>query len=66
MMRIWPFTRKPEALPHIVFSRSKAAARKLMSSDQDKTAKLVSELSAAGKHVPEYFRRPRKIAGRVE
>ncbi len=52
MMRIWPFTRKPEALPHIVFSRSKAAARKLTSSDQDKTAKLVSELSAAGKHVP--------------
>lgn len=56
-MRIWPFTRKPEALPHIVFSRSKAAARKLMSSDQDKTAKLVSELSAAGKHVPEFYRR---------
>lgn len=57
MMRIWPFTRKPEALPHIVFSRSKAAARKLMSSDQDKTAQLVSELSAAGKHVPHYFRK---------
>lgn len=56
-MRIWPFTRRPEALPHIVFSRSKAAARKLMSSDQDKTAQLVSELSAAGKHVPEYFRK---------
>lgn len=57
MMRIWPFIRKPEALPHIVFSRSKAAARKLMSSDQDKTSQLVSELSAAGKHVPQFFRK---------
>lgn len=60
MVRIWPFTRKPEPLPHVVFSRSKAAARKLVASDNDKTEVLVRELSAQGKYVPAHFMQARR------
>lgn len=50
------FRRKPAPIPRIVFSRSKAAARKAVEADHDITAKLVSELSAQGKYVPPSLR----------
>jgi|GEM_PF-3398914 len=60
---MWPFTRKPAT--RVVFSRSKDAARKQLASDQDKTAKLVAELSASGRYVPEFYRHASQKGGAV-
>lgn len=43
--------------PRIVFSRSKRAARKLVSTDM--TPKLIEELSSQGRYVPAFFKEGR-------
>lgn len=53
------FRRKPQPLPSVVFSRSKAAARKAVEADTSKTTMLIDECIAQGKPVPDYFVRGR-------
>lgn len=58
--------RRPEPLPHVVFSRSKAAARKQAKAYDDMTAKLIHDMEQAGLYVPSSARslRPTSPDGR--
>lgn len=56
-MRIWPFTRPQKPLPHVVFSRSKAAAKKAVETEHSRTDELIAACLHQGKPIPTYFRR---------
>lgn len=57
MVRIWPFLRKPEPLPHVVVQPRCTCGRFCSAHDPEaeKTDALVRELTEQGSYVPPFF-----------